>query len=52
MFDGMNPNDRILRSRFDQAEICMGGATSGGRTSMQKTEVCVASFAMKNALSS
>ena len=46
----MNPNDRILRSKFDQARIYMGGAASGARASMQRMEVCVASFAMKNGL--
>jgi len=48
----MNPNDRILRSKFDQARIYMGGAASGARASMQRMEVCVASFAMKNGLPS
>ncbi len=44
MFDGMNLNDRILRSRFDHTVNCMVYAASGAEDSMQGMEVYVVSY--------
>jgi hypothetical protein len=47
MFDGIEPNARMLRSMFDQAGDSMVGAASGAGDSRQGMEVSGASRAPK-----
>ncbi len=50
MFDGIDPNDRILRARFDPSRSRTGGTASGAGPSMRKMQICATSFLLKNVL--
>jgi hypothetical protein len=50
MFDGINPNPRILSSRFDQARISVARAAPEAEDVGERMEIRHTSFLLKNAL--
>jgi hypothetical protein len=48
MFDGINPNARMLPSRFDQARISMARAAPEAEDVREQMEIRHTSFLLKN----
>jgi hypothetical protein len=50
MFDGINPNPRMLPSRFEQARISVARAAPEAEDARERMEIRHTSFLLKNAL--
>jgi len=50
MFDGINPSDRILPSKFEQARISVARAAPRAEDAGERMEIRHTSFLLKNTL--